>query len=112
MNRVYIDKLLEGDLSYFEEFYEETKYKVFYNILSIVKDEVSAEDILQETYLRFLNNLDKLKKEKNILGYLFVISRNISLDYIKKRNKEKPLDELTLSNIKDDEQSDYDDQIY
>ena len=45
------------------EGHEETKYKVFYNILSIVKDEVSAEDILQETYLRFLNNLDKLKKE-------------------------------------------------
>ncbi len=81
-------KLLEGDMSYFEPFYEKTKQSVFYNILAILKDYALSEDALQETYVKFLENLHKLKKDQNILGYLYTISRNISLDIIRKRKRE------------------------
>lgn len=101
MNEVIIEKLLNGELSYFNEFYEKTKYKLFYNILAILKDPVLSEDALQETYLKFLNNLNKLKKEKNILGYLMVVSRNVALDMLKKSSREVQIDDYNLSLIND-----------
>ena len=101
MNEVIIEELLNGELSYFNEFYEKTKYKLFYNILAILKDPVLSEDALQETYLKFLNNLNKLKKEKNILGYLMVVSRNVALDMLKKSSREVQIDDYNLSLIND-----------
>ena len=101
MNEVIIENLLNGELSYFNEFYEKTKYKLFYNILAILKDPVLSEDALQETYLKFLNNLNKLKKEKNILGYLMVVSRNVALDMLKKSSREVQIDDYNLSLIND-----------
>lgn len=83
-----LKRLIEGDLTAFDSFYEKTKRNVFYNIYAILKDEQLSEDALQETYIKFLNNLKNLDEKQNILGYLFVISRNIALDMIKKRKRE------------------------
>ena len=83
-----LKRLIEGDLTAFDSFYEKTKRSVFYNIYAILKDEQLSEDALQETYIKFLNNLKNLDEKQNILGYLFVISRNIALDMIKKRKRE------------------------
>ena len=105
-----LELLLDGDLSYFDEFYQETKQKVFYNIYSILKDTSLSEDALQETYIKFLKNRENLKKDQNIIGYLFVISRNISLDIIKKRKKETELSDYELVNAHE-EKSPYVDDV-
>ena len=112
MEQVLLDRLLDGDLSLFDQFYQETHRKVFYNILAILKDPVVAEDALQETYIRFLNNKENLKKEKNILGYLFVISRNISLDMIKKRNRETSISEYDLNSLHEEYNPSYQSEIF
>ncbi len=83
-----IEALLNGDLSKFTSFYEKTKRNVYYNIYAILKDYALSEDVLQETYVKFLENLPKLKKGQNALGYLYVISRNLALDTIRKRKNE------------------------
>lgn len=92
-----VKRLKDGDLSAFTKFYEETKHKVFYNIYAILKDEGLSEDALQETYIRFLEKVSTLDEGKNALGFLFVISRNIALDFLRKRKKEVSLD--SVSNI-------------
>lgn len=94
-----VKKLKEGDFSSFNQFYEKTKKKVFYNIYAILKDEGLSEDALQETYIRFLEKISSLDDNKNVLGFLFVISRNIALDFVRKRKKEVPLD--SVDDVKD-----------
>lgn len=103
-----LKKLSEGDMSCFEDFYEKTKKKVFYNIFAILKDETLSEEALQETYVRFLYNVSKLKKEKNALGYLFKISRNVSLDLIKKEKKNVNIDEYLLTHYEKEETENFD----
>ena len=98
-----VKKLKEGDFSAFNQFYEKTKQKVFYNIYAILRDEGLSEDALQETYIRFLEKVSTLDEDKNALGFLFVISRNIALDFLRKRKKEVPLD--TVDDIKDHHES-------
>lgn len=82
-----IKEILEGNKDSFNEFYEKTKDQIFYNIFAILKDESLSEDALQETYIRFLKNLNKVK-DKNALGYLFVISRNIAINIANKAKYE------------------------
>jgi len=86
-----------GNRNSFVTFYNETKQNVFYNIVAYVKDYDVAEDLLQETYVTFLRKINKINKKESILGYLMVISKNLSLDYLKK-NKEVLVEESDLDN--------------
>lgn len=78
-----IEKIKE-DESYFSDFFELTKKQIFYNILSILKDHHLSEDVLQETYVQFLSNINSINTNKSILGYLYKISKNKAIDYQRK----------------------------
>lgn len=84
-----LKSFLNGNLDLFHEFYEETKKEIFYNILAVVQDNHFAEDILQETYVKFLEKLPRIKLSNNPMGYLFKISRNLALDFVKTNKKDK-----------------------
>lgn len=87
-----IELLKQGNQSVFEQFYKLTKEKVFYNIFSILKNYSLSEDILQDTYITLLKNIDTLDTNKSIIGYLMTISRNLSLDIIRKQKINIELD--------------------
>lgn len=72
----------------FDYFYNETKKTVFFAIASIVKDNSIIDDLMQDTYIRFLENIDKYKSKTNIKAYLSTMAHNISINYY---NKEKKL---------------------
>lgn len=57
------------------------------------RDKHIAEDITQETFLRFLNNHNVSEIDKN-MPYLYAISRNLCTDYYRQR-KPIELDENT-----------------
>lgn len=82
-----LNQIKSGDMSAFDEFYQLTKYPIYYSVFALTKDDLVTEDILEETYLKFLNRLDQVKKNKNPLGYLLIIARNLALDYFKKENR-------------------------
>lgn len=66
-------KYKKGDKQCFHVFYENLKKPVFYNIYSILKNKEASEDILQETFIKLLENIDKINSQDSILGYLMVI---------------------------------------
>ncbi len=109
MEEVRIKQLVilikEGNLSYFDEFFNATKNQVFYNILSITKNRTISEDLLQETYIKFLNSINKVDVDSSILGFLMVMSRNITLDYFKKANKETIYEAINDFGEKDNDDS-------
>lgn len=43
-----------------------------------------AQDITQETFLRFLKNIDSYKHIGKLKNYLYIIAKNIIKDYLKK----------------------------
>ena len=57
-----------------------------YNVsLRIVNDEMEAEDIMQESFLRAFKNIETYKGEVSFGAWLKKIVVNRSLDYLKKR---------------------------
>lgn len=80
-------QLQNDKMEYFDEFYNLTKNKVFYMAYSILQDYHLSEDILQDTYIKFLKHKKKVKVDGNILSYLLEISKNLSLNYVNKHKK-------------------------
>ena len=83
----FVNEFRNADYSHFDLFYNETKRTVFFSILSIVKDTSAVEDLMQDTYVKFLENINKYT-ETNINAYLSTMAHNIAINYY---NKEKRL---------------------
>ena len=96
LNEVFLE-LKRGDQSHFNWFYENSKKQLFYNIFSYTKNYELSEDLLQETYVKFLTNIKNIDDRVNVLGYLMVMSKNITLDYFKKNNRIETLNEEDIS---------------
>ena len=72
----------------------EDRLKLF--VLSRISDEMAAEDILQEVFLKIHSNIDNLKDDSKIQSWIFQITRNSMNDYfrsIKKTNQSLPFPE-------------------
>jgi RNA polymerase sigma-70 factor (ECF subfamily) len=52
--------------------------------LKIINDREAAEDIFQETFVRFYKKVQKDYRSGNVQGFIFTIARNLCLNY--KRN--------------------------
>lgn len=87
-----IRQLKNGEPSAFDQVYELTNRKIFYVALNILKDKALAEDIMQDTYLKFLEKLYDYHS-KNSLAYILTIARNLSINLYNKRKREYQMDE-------------------
>ena len=82
-----IDEFKQNDHSNFNLFYELTHKQVFFSSFTILKEQTLAEDIMQDTYVTFLNNIGDVKSSQNIYAYLSTIARNLSINYYKKMKR-------------------------
>ena len=92
-------QLQNDKMEYFDEFYNLTKNKVFYMAYSILQDYHLSEDILQDTYVKFLKHKNKVKVDGNILSYLLEISKNLSLNYVNKHKKVVNIDNIIFKYV-------------
>jgi RNA polymerase sigma factor (sigma-70 family) len=93
----------EGETSCFTEFYERTKKFIYFSIVKIVDDYTIAEDILQETYLYFLDHLSQIKSDASPIGFLLISAKHLSIDYLRKRKREVSVDEIPSAYFLEDE---------
>jgi len=82
-----IKRLKRGDQAAFNDIYEYTYRKIFFIVLPIIKDKSLAEDIMQDTYLKFLEKLYDYKA-KNSLAYILTIAKNLAINMYNKRKRE------------------------
>ena len=64
----------------FDEIYRLYSADLYHFILNMCRNEASAMDIMQETMLRAIENINKFKGNCSIKTYLFTIARNLYLD--------------------------------
>lgn len=85
LNRL-VRNLQNGNIDAFDAIYEQTHKAVYYAILGILKDPSLSEDILQETYMKFIKN-PSAYQENHFLAYLITIGRNLAINEYKLRKK-------------------------
>lgn len=76
------------DETIFEEIYEQTARPLWAYIARISGNPTAADDILQETYLRFLNSPPKQNDLQEEKPYLYKIATNLVYDRFRKMKRE------------------------
>lgn len=89
-----IDELKKHDQSHFNDFYQQTSRQIYFTAFNILKDHGLAEDIMQDTYVLFLNNIEQYKNGNNVFAYLSTIARNLSINQYNKLKRVVQNDEM------------------
>lgn len=85
----------------FERVYREYYPAVYRYVLSISKNEHTAEEIAQETFFKALKNIEKYDPKQNILTWLCTIAKNTYYSKVKKSSRYKAIAEDTASSDED-----------
>lgn len=85
--KIIIKELKENNLENFDKFYELTKRQIYVTIMPILKNKETVEDIMQDTYMRFLQNIHKYKENTNVIAFIVTIARNLSINHYNKNKK-------------------------
>ena len=105
----WIDQCKEGNQKAQFQLYK-LYYKSMYSVsLRIVNNEVEAEDIMQESFLKAFKKIDSYKGEVSFGAWLKKIVINRSLDHLKK--KKVKFEEVNLLSIQFGEESETYDEI-
>lgn len=78
------ERIFAGDERAFNQMYYQTNRNIFNAVMSYVKNEHIAIELVQQVYVKFWNNRQKLKDVRSLKDYLFIIARNLTLDHFKK----------------------------
>ena len=87
-----IERLKQKDNQAFELIYYETNKLVYSIIVSIVKDDAATEDLMQETYIKMIENINQFDPKRNFKSWLSTIARNLAIDYYRKSSHEQLID--------------------
>ena len=83
----------------FEKIYQLYFREVFLYVRSLTPDEVTAEEIAQETFVKALKSLNQFDGRKDIRAWLFTIAKNTYFSYC--RRKKHDADWTEYENIVD-----------
>lgn len=106
-----IEEFRVGNYDSFDEFYHQTNKQLYVFIYDIIRNRQSSEDLLQETYMRFLNHIDKYKKNTNYFNFLVTIARNLAINEYYKQ-KRMVYDEEYIYSVKEESPTDVPDLFY
>ena len=81
----------------FYSIYEEYFDRIYYKVVSVVKNESDAEDICQDTFISVYKNLEKFREESKIYTWIYRIAINKTYDFFKKRKLEFEINDDVLS---------------
>lgn len=79
----------QGDETAFTALFDLYRPRIYTTALRITKDEWSAEEILQDTFVKIWKNRETLGDIGNFEGWLYTIARNITFNELKRIEREK-----------------------
>ncbi|TAH01379.1 MAG: RNA polymerase sigma factor [Sphingobacteriales bacterium] len=78
----------------FKDVFEANSKKIYHLCFGYTNDDAAANDLLQETFLKVWQNLDKFREQSQISTWIYRIAVNTCLTYLKKEKRQNK-EELT-----------------
>ncbi|MEH7353493.1 RNA polymerase sigma factor [Neobacillus drentensis] len=75
----------------FFKWYEDYSLSIFKYIYAIVQEPQTAEDLMQETFLKLYEKYGSINDIHNVKNYLFRSAHNTTMDFFRKESKIKKL---------------------
>ena len=98
-NKEYIQKSFikwiqdRNDINY-EKFYNSAKQLVYKVAFSYVKNQEDCDDLVQDVFIKIYNLKNDKLPSYNELSWLYSVTKNSSINFIKSRKPELPTDEV------------------
>lgn len=81
--------LRQGNMLAFDTIYKRYSGKLFYFVVRYVKQETDAEEIIQEVFIKLWENRHKIETDTSFDSFLFTITYNSMISFIRKQLNEK-----------------------
>ncbi|MGD1892567.1 MAG: RNA polymerase sigma factor [Cyclobacteriaceae bacterium] len=85
----WINEIAAGSESAFRRLYDRYSVKVFNTAISYTKNKEDAEEILQDVFVVIFNTANKFRGDSSVSTWIYRITVNKSLDYVRKKNATK-----------------------
>lgn len=96
-DQIYIDKVLNGDISVYSKLVDRHKDMAFSIALKIVRIREDAEEIVQDAFIKAYQKLSSFRKDAKFSTWLYRIVYNAAISHTRKRRLEST--ELTTGTI-------------
>lgn len=92
-----ISQIKERDACAFQQFFERYREQIHHHVRCIVRDDASANDVVQEVFLRVWNRAGQWSGRGSAAGWLFRIATHLSLTHLRtvRRRREQRLEMLS-----------------
>ncbi|MFU8792940.1 MAG: RNA polymerase sigma factor [Acholeplasmataceae bacterium] len=94
-----IKALTKKSESAFEDVYHQTKRGVYSVIFSVVKNHEETQDLMQEVYMKMMQNIDKYQPKTNFVNWLFTLAKNVAIDHYRRAKKVQTIDDIEYQDI-------------
>ena len=83
-----VSRLHAGDISAFDLLYRKYHQAIYRNIYKLTKNDDVSRDILQDIFTVLWEKRIEIKPEQSVSGWLFILSFNRSISYLRKTLRE------------------------
>ena len=83
--RELVSRLRAGDADAFETVYAEYNTRLFAFLARLSRNRATAEDLLEETWLRLVSHAERLREDSQLGAWLFTVARNLYVSYCRSR---------------------------
>lgn len=84
MTRTELEALRRGDVEFFRDAVDTHSGRLLAYARGYAPDDASAEDLVQETWLRAYRKRESFRAEGSFVGWLLAIARSVALDHDRK----------------------------
>ena len=101
-----VQRILERDAHAFEAIFERYAETIRRHLARLVENDVAAQDLVQETFLRVWTRAEQWDGRGSFAGWLYRIATNLAFNYLRsmRRRREQPLEALAAE---DEAEQDY-----
>jgi RNA polymerase sigma-70 factor (ECF subfamily) len=80
-----LNRLRRGDEAAFDAVYDGFNRRLFTFLLRLARRRDVAEDLLEETWLRFVKHTHRLNEDTRLGPWLFTVARNLHVSWVRSR---------------------------
>jgi len=83
--RELVSRLRAGDADAFDAVYTQYNARLFAFLARLSRNRATAEDLLEETWLRLVSHAERLREGSQLGAWLFTVARNLYVSYCRSR---------------------------
>jgi RNA polymerase sigma-70 factor (ECF subfamily) len=80
-----VKRLRSGDVDAFDAVHAEYNARLFAFLARLARSRETAEDLLEETWLRLVGHAERLRDDTQLAPWLFTVARNLYVSYCRSR---------------------------